>query len=85
MKDTTVKARVETDLKHDVEIILHQRGMTMSDAINAMLIQIKLHKDFPFEPKIPNKLTAKTLKDSAKGKNTKRFNSTEALFKDLGI
>ena len=50
-----------------------------------MLIQIKLHKDFPFGHKVPNKLTAKTLKDSAKGKNTKRFSSTEALFKDLGI
>jgi len=38
VRDATVKARVETDLKHDVEIILHQPGMTMSDAIPRAVI-----------------------------------------------
>ncbi len=35
----------------------------MSEAISLYLAQITLHKGIPFEVKIPNALTARTLKD----------------------
>ncbi len=82
-KNEVVRARVNGNLKHDVEHILSDLGLTMSDAINALFSQIKLHHGLPFDIKIPNKETIKTLDDSAKGKNTKQFNSIDDLFNDL--
>lgn len=82
-KNTIVRARVNDALKHDVESILSHLGLTMSDAINALLSQIKLRKGLPFDIKLPNKITQETLKKSAKGEEVKQFNSVEDLFDDL--
>ncbi len=84
-KDTIVRARVNTRVKQNAEDTLSKLGLTMSDAINLLLNQINLSKGLPFEVKIPNKKTQKTLRESAAGKNVKKFSSTDALFKDLGI
>lgn len=84
-KNTIVRARVNDHVKHNVEIILSHLGLTMSDAINALFSQIALRKGLPFEVEIPNRLTRKTLEDSATGKNVKRFVSAADLFEDLGI
>ena len=84
-RNTIVRARVNDHVKHNVEIILGHLGLTMSDAINALFSQIALRKGLPFEVEIPNKLTLKTLEESAKGKNVKRFASAADLFDDLGI
>ncbi|MCW5588553.1 MAG: type II toxin-antitoxin system RelB/DinJ family antitoxin [Legionellales bacterium] len=83
MKNSIVRARVNQDLKQDVDHILGDLGLTMSDAINALFKQIKLHNGLPFEIKVPNKVTHKTLQESAKGKNLKSFNSINDLFNDL--
>ena len=82
-KNAIVRARVNDTLKHDVEGILSNLGLTMSDAINALFSQIKLNRGMPCDIKIPNKVTEETLNESAKGKNVKRFNSVDDLFKDL--
>jgi DNA-damage-inducible protein J len=83
LKNITVRARVNDELKHEVEHILSDLGLTMSDAINALFKQIKLNHGLPFEVKIPNKLTQKTLDDSQQGKNLEQFNSVDDLFNDL--
>jgi len=82
-KNEVVRARVNGELKKDVEHILSDLGLTMSDAINALFSQIKLQHGVPFDIKLPNKITKKTLEDSASGKNIKRFNSIDSLFDDL--
>jgi DNA-damage-inducible protein J len=82
-KNTVVRARVNGALKDDVESILSSLGLTMSDAINAFLSQVKLNKGMPFDVKIPNKITEETLIESAKGKNIKRFKSMDDLLEDL--
>ncbi len=84
-RDTFVKARVNLALKQEVEEILGDLGLNMSDAINLMLSQIKLHEGLPFEIKRPNRLTQKVLEDSRQGKNLKHFKSAKDLFDDLGI
>ncbi|NCX94162.1 MAG: type II toxin-antitoxin system RelB/DinJ family antitoxin [Gammaproteobacteria bacterium] len=84
-KDTFVKARVNSFLKQDVEEILSDLGLNISDVINLMLCQIKLCEGLPFDVKRPNKLTQKTLEESKKGKNVKRFKNAQDLFDDLGI
>jgi DNA-damage-inducible protein J len=55
----------------------------MSEAISMYLSQITLHNGIPFEIKIPNEVTAKTLKDSEMGKNVHKVDSVDGLFKEL--
>ena len=47
------------------------------------LSQITLHRGIPFEVKIPNDLTAKTLKDSENGDNLHTVHSADRLFEEL--
>ena len=47
--------------------------------------QIKLKRGLPFDVRIPNALTARTLQASKAGKGVKRFGSKKELYADLGL
>ena len=49
----TVYARIEPELKHDVEEILSQLGLTSSAVVQMLYSQIKLTKGIPFEIRLP--------------------------------
>jgi DNA-damage-inducible protein J len=85
VKTATIRARVEPRLKHEVEDILDELGLTTSEAIHLLYRQIKLHRGLPFDVRIPNEVTARTLRASKSGRNVKRFTSKAALYKDLGL
>lgn len=48
-----VYARIEPELKNEVEGILSQLGVTPSAAVQMLYSQIKLTKSIPFEIKLP--------------------------------
>ncbi len=73
MKTATVRARIEPKLKHDVESVLTQLGLSFSEAIELFLMQVKLNNGIPFDIRIPNKVTQQTFEDTNKGKNLKRY------------
>ncbi len=52
-KETTVRARINEDLKRDAEEILHQLGLNTSQAINLFFSQVVLRKGLPFEVCLP--------------------------------
>ncbi|HEX4045073.1 MAG TPA: type II toxin-antitoxin system RelB/DinJ family antitoxin [Gammaproteobacteria bacterium] len=85
IKTTTVRARIEPRLKHDVEGVLAKLGLTVSEAIELYLRQIQLNHGIPFEIRIPNKTTQKTFTDTDKGKNLTRYKNAQEMFEDLGI
>lgn len=85
MKTETVRARVEPKLKHEVEEVLAELGLSVSEAIELYLRQIKLNHGIPFDIRIPNKETLKTFEDTDKGKNLKRHKSAKDMFHKLGI
>jgi len=85
MKTATVRARIEPKLKHDVEPILAELGLSFSEAIELYLRQIKLNHGIPFAIRIPNKLTRKTFEDTDRGKNLKRHKNAKDMFEKLGI
>jgi len=85
MKSAVIRARVEPKLKEEVEEVLHDLGLTTSQAIILFFNQIKHTHSIPFELKVPNSITRKTIKDSRDGKDIKRFNSAEELFADLDM
>jgi DNA-damage-inducible protein J len=84
-KTTTIRARIEPALKSEVDSILVQLGLTASETIHLLYRQIKMHQGLPFDVRIPNDLTAKTLEASKAGKGVKRFSSKKALYADLGL
>ncbi|RWX51338.1 DNA-damage-inducible protein J [Candidatus Electrothrix marina] len=82
-KTATIQARINPEVKREAQKILSQLHMTMSEAIALYLNQITLHKGIPFEIKIPNEVTQKTLKDSEAGKNLHRTDTVADLFEEL--
>jgi DNA-damage-inducible protein J len=73
-------ASIAPKLKHDVEGVLTHLGLSFSEAIELFLVQVKLNRGIPFEIKIPNKVTAKTLDDARKGKNLKKYKNKKEMF-----
>jgi DNA-damage-inducible protein J len=84
-KTATIRARVEPGLKNEVEGILDRLGLTASEAIHLLYRQIKLQRGLPFEVRIPNQLTTRTLLASKAGRNVKRFATKKELYADLGL
>jgi len=85
MKTATVRARIEPKLKHDVESVLAQLGLSFSEAIELFLRQVKLNNGIPFDIRIPNKATIQTFEDTNKGKNLTRHKSAKDMFDKLGM
>ncbi len=77
MKNAIINARIESELKVDVESILKKLGLTATQAINIFYQQIKLNNGIPFEVKIPNDETKKVIEESRKGINIEDFSFDE--------
>lgn len=85
MKAATVRARVDENLKFDVENVLSHLGISMSEAIGLYLAQIKLHRGIPFDIRVPNEVTLKTFKDTDANRNLVHSKNSKEMFKKLGI
>lgn len=79
-----VHVRVNEDVKQQATETLASMGISVSDAVRMMLVRVAAEKALPFEVRVPNATTVKAMK-AADRKQGKRFRSTAALFKDLGI
>ena len=82
--DTVVRARIDSATKEKATETLARMGLSVSDAIRLLLVRIAADEEFPFPIKTPNAVTRAAIAEleDAKGK---RFESADALFKDLGI
>ncbi len=85
IKSAMLRARIEPILKEEVDSILKELGLSTSEAINLFYKQIKLRKGLPFQVVIPNDLTKKTFKETDKNLNIIESETTEDMFKKLGI
>jgi DNA-damage-inducible protein J len=84
-KTANIRARIEPGLKIEVENILSELGLTVSETVHLLYRQIKLQRGLPFDVRIPNALTARTLNESKRGKGVKRFGSRKELYADFGL
>jgi DNA-damage-inducible protein J len=84
MKTATVRARVEPELKFEVESVLNELGLSVSEAIELYLRQIKLVHGIPFDIRLPNKVTQKTFRQTDEGHELNYYDNSEDLFKKLG-
>ena len=84
-KTSTIRARIEPDLKDKAEEVFRRLGLTSTQAIRLFYKQVELRKGLPFEVVIPNKTTLKTFDDTDADKNLVVCEDTDDMFKKLGI
>lgn len=82
-RTTTIQARIDPEIKAKAQEILNALNITLSEAISMYLTQVTLHKGIPFDIKIPNKLTAETIRKSEAGIELHEVNSVDELFQEL--
>lgn len=82
-KTAIIQTRVDSEIKENAQKILSKLNISMSEAISIYLAQITLHKGLPFEVKIPNTLTDKTLRASEDGKALHKVSNVDELFEEL--
>lgn len=75
--NSTVRARVDGELKQETEAIFKKLGLSTSQAIVMFLNMVKLQNGIPFEVKIPNYETVKAMQEA------KEFKGEEISLKDL--
>ena len=82
-KTATIQARINPELKKKAQKILNTLNLSMSEAISLYLTQVTLHRGIPFDIKIPNDLTVKTLEKTERGKELNEVSSVDELFQEL--
>jgi len=80
-----VRTRIDSELKASATEILDGMGVTVSQAIRMLLVQIVQDKELPFKVKAPNAKTRTVMEATDRGENLRQYESPEALYKDLGI
>ena len=84
MKDATVSARVELNIKNEAEEILQRLGIPVSTVINSLYRQIIYRKGVPFSMTIPQE--PKTLESmTTEELNAKLFHSYQQSVNEEGI
>ena len=82
-RTATIHARVDAETKSKAKRVLGALNISISEAISVYLKQIIYHKGIPFELKIPNEITAKTLEDSQAGRELHKVAGVDELFREL--
>ncbi len=88
MKTATIQTRINLGLKKEAESIIHEIGLSLSDAITIYLKQIVMTGGIPLELKVhsrPNKKTKKVLDEANEGKNLVHYKSNADMFKKLDL
>jgi len=84
-KTAFIRARIEPQLKIDVEKILNDLGVTTTQVIHLLYRQISRDHELLPELYTPNKETARAIKEARKGKGVVHFKNADDAFKKLGI
>lgn len=82
-KTAIIQARIDPEVKNKAQNVLKKLNISMSEAISMFLTQVTLKRGIPFEIKIPNEVTAETLKKSEKGEELHKVSNVDKLFREL--
>ena len=85
MKSEVIRARVEPDLKTQVEDIFHQLGLTTSEAINMFLRQVSIHRGLPFPVRVPKDDLLKAVEKSRAEEEIVLCENADDMFDKLGL
>lgn len=83
MKTAFIRARIDSELKHKVECLLNQMGLSPTEAIRMFYKQIELQNGLPFHVKIPNKVTEETFQMTDKKQELVYCDNADDMFRKL--
>ena len=84
-KSAMIRARVDPNLKEEVENVFEQLGLSTTQAITLFYQQVKLNRGLPFEVRIPNAVTQRTFAETDAGEDIVRCENPENMFARLDI
>lgn len=84
-KTAFIRARIEPDLKSEVDKILENYGVSTTQVVNMLYRRIKRTGELPAELFVPNAQTARAIKEAKAGKGVIKCKNREELFKKLGM
>ena len=79
---STVQTQIDSTIKQEVDNILSERGISISDAMRLILMQIAKNKSFPFDDIVPNQETLDAMNE-VENHQLLSFDSVDDLLKDL--
>ncbi len=82
-KTAVIQTRIDPKVKEKAQKVLKKLNITMSEAISLFLTQVSLNNGIPFEIKIPNEQTQKTLLKAENGEDLHEVSDTKELFEEL--
>lgn len=85
LKSAMIRARMDPDLKEEVERVFAELGLTTTQAITLFYQQVKLNRGLPFSVRIPNEVTRRTFAETDAGQNVAPYESAEDMVSRLGI
>ena len=84
-KSAMIRARVDPNLKDEVEDVFAQLGLSATQAITIFYQQVKLNRGLPFDVRIPNVVTQRPFVETDAGENIVHCETAEDMFARLGI
>ena len=84
-RNATIRARIDPDLKAEVEELFNELGLSTTEAINLFYRQVKMRKGLPFSVVVANKITEKVFKDTDAKRNLVRCEDVEDMFHKLEL
>ena len=84
-KTAVISARIDPELKHAVEEVFKELGLTATQAITLFYKQVELERGLPFAVRVPNDVTVEALEQARTRQGLEGFNTLDDLLQDLGI
>ena len=84
-KSAMIRARIEPELKEEVEGIFKKLGLTTTEAITIFYHQVKAKKGIPFDISIPNETTLNTAHKTDSGKELNEYANLDVFKRKMGV
>ncbi len=89
MNSATIAFRVKPEIKKRADALFERLGMTTSTGMNILLMQTLEHHGFAApirvgpDEEIPNETTLSAMRDLDANRNLSRYDSVDAMLKDV--
>ena len=80
-----IRARLEPELKAEVDKIFEELGLTTTEAITLFYHQVRARKGIPFELTIPNEITMETVRKTDAGQEMSEYADMDEFRKKMNI
>jgi DNA-damage-inducible protein J len=84
-KSSTIRARIEPNLKDRAERIFKKLGLTPTQALRLFYKQVELRNGLPFDIAFPNETTRRTFKQTDSDQHLIVCEDADDMFEKLGI